>query len=86
MDDACSGRPPAAEREGPRRRSAASTVRATASRGARWARLTCWRTARQYTLDRKQFGRPLAANQLIQKLADMQTEITLGPGLLRLGG
>ena len=39
----------------------------------------CWHTARQYTLDRKQFGRPLAANQLIQlKLADMQTEITLG--------
>ena len=39
----------------------------------------CWHRARQYTLDRKQFGRPLAANQLIQKkLADMQTEITLG--------
>ena len=39
----------------------------------------CWHTARQYTLDRKQFGRPLAANQLVQKkLADMQTEITLG--------
>jgi glutaryl-CoA dehydrogenase len=39
----------------------------------------CWHAARQYTLDRKQFGRPLAANQLIQKkLADMQTEITLG--------
>lgn len=39
----------------------------------------CWHTARQYTLDRKQFGRPLAANQLIQKkLADMQTEISLG--------
>jgi glutaryl-CoA dehydrogenase len=38
----------------------------------------CWHTARQYTLDRKQFGRPLAANQLVQKkLADMQTEITL---------
>ena len=37
----------------------------------------CWHTARQYTLDRKQFGRPLAANQLIQKkLADMQTEIS----------
>ena len=47
----------------------------------------CWRAARQYTLDRKQFGRPLAANQLIQKkLADMQTEITLGlQGVLRLG-
>lgn len=39
----------------------------------------CWQAARQYTLDRKQFGRPLAATQLIQKkLADMQTEITLG--------
>jgi glutaryl-CoA dehydrogenase len=39
----------------------------------------CWHAARRYTLDRKQFGRPLAANQLIQlKLADMQTEITLG--------
>jgi glutaryl-CoA dehydrogenase len=47
----------------------------------------CWHAARQYTLDRKQFGRPLAANQLIQKkLADMQTEITLGlHGALRLG-
>lgn len=39
----------------------------------------CWHAARQYTLDREQFGRPLAANQLIQvKLVDMQTEITLG--------
>jgi glutaryl-CoA dehydrogenase len=39
----------------------------------------CWHAARQYVLDRTQFGRPLAANQLIQKkLADMQTEITLG--------
>jgi len=39
----------------------------------------CWHAARNYTLERKQFGRPLAANQLIQKkLADMQTEITLG--------
>ena len=47
----------------------------------------CWHAARQYTLDRKQFGRPLAANQLIQKkLADMQTEIALGlVGVLRLG-
>jgi glutaryl-CoA dehydrogenase len=47
----------------------------------------CWHRARQYVLDRKQFGRPLAANQLIQKkLADMQTEITLGlAGVLRLG-
>ncbi|MBT4163071.1 MAG: acyl-CoA dehydrogenase [Gammaproteobacteria bacterium] len=47
----------------------------------------CWHAARDYTLERKQFGRPLAANQLIQKkLADMQTEITLGlQGALRLG-
>ncbi len=47
----------------------------------------CWYAARQYTMDRKQFGRPLAANQLIQKkLADMQTEITLAlQGCLRLG-
>jgi glutaryl-CoA dehydrogenase len=47
----------------------------------------CWHAARQYTIDRKQFGRPLAANQLIQKkLADMQTEITLGLQLaLRIG-
>ena len=47
----------------------------------------CWHAARQYTLDRRQFGKPLAANQLIQKkLADMQTEITLGLQLsLRLG-
>ncbi len=47
----------------------------------------CWHRARQYTLDRNQFGRPLAANQLIQKkLADMQTEITLGlQGCLQLG-
>ena len=47
----------------------------------------CWHRARQYVLDRRQFGRPLAANQLIQKkLADMQTEITLGlQGCLRLG-
>ncbi|MCZ6868985.1 MAG: acyl-CoA dehydrogenase [Gammaproteobacteria bacterium] len=47
----------------------------------------CWHAARQYTMDRKQFGRPLAANQLIQKkLADMQTEITLGlQGCLRMG-
>ena len=46
-----------------------------------------WHAARQYTMDRKQFGRPLAANQLIQKkLADMQTEITLAlQGCLRLG-
>ena len=47
----------------------------------------CWHAARQYTLDRKQFGRPLAANQLIQlKLANMQTEITLAlQAVLRLG-
>ena len=47
----------------------------------------CWHAARQYTLDREQFGRPLAANQLVQlKLADMQTEITLGlQGCIRAG-
>jgi glutaryl-CoA dehydrogenase len=47
----------------------------------------CWHAARQYTLDRKQFNRPLAANQLVQlKLADMQTEITLGlQAALRVG-
>jgi alkylation response protein AidB-like acyl-CoA dehydrogenase len=47
----------------------------------------CWQAARDYTMGRKQFGRPLAANQLIQKkLADMQTEITLGlHAVLRLG-
>ena len=47
----------------------------------------CWHAARTYTLERTQFGRPLAANQLIQKkLADMQTEITLGlQGCIRLG-
>src|SRR5271163_3661024 len=55
--------------------------------GALGAAEFCWHTARQYTLDRHQFGRPLAANQLIQKkLADMQTEITIGlQGCLRLG-
>jgi glutaryl-CoA dehydrogenase len=55
--------------------------------GALGAAEFCWHAARQYTLDRKQFGRPLAANQLIQKkLADMQTEITLGlTACLRLG-
>lgn len=47
--------------------------------GAMGAAEYCWHTAHRYTLDRKQFGRPLAANQLIQKkLADMQTEIALG--------
>jgi glutaryl-CoA dehydrogenase len=55
--------------------------------GAMGAAEDCWFRARQYTLDRQQFGRPLAANQLIQKkLADMQTEIALGlQGSLRLG-
>ena len=55
--------------------------------GALGAAEFCWHTSRQYTLDRKQFGRPLAANQLIQKkLADMQTEITLGlQSCLRVG-
>jgi glutaryl-CoA dehydrogenase len=55
--------------------------------GALGAAEACWHAARQYVLDRKQFGRPLAANQLIQrKLADMQTEIALGlQGCLRLG-
>ena len=55
--------------------------------GALGAAEDCWHGARQYTLDRQQFGRPLAANQLIQKkLADMQTEIALGlQGCLRLG-
>lgn len=53
--------------------------------GALGAAETCWKTALQYTLDRKQFGRPLAANQLIQKkLAIMQTDIALGlQGCLR---
>jgi glutaryl-CoA dehydrogenase len=55
--------------------------------GALGAAEDCWHRARQYVLDRKQFGRPLAANQLIQKkLADMQTEITLGlQACLRFG-
>jgi glutaryl-CoA dehydrogenase len=55
--------------------------------GALGAAEDCWFRAREYTLARKQFGRPLAANQLIQKkLVDMQTEITLGlQGCLRLG-
>lgn len=55
--------------------------------GAMGAAEFCWHAARQYTLDRKQFGRPLAATQLVQKkLADMQTEITLAlQGCLRLG-
>ena len=55
--------------------------------GALGAAEFCWHTARTYTLERKQFGRPLAANQLIQKkLADMQTDIALSlQGCLRLG-
>lgn len=55
--------------------------------GVMGAAESCWHTARNYVLERKQFGRPLAANQIIQvKLADMQTEITLGlQGCLRLG-
>jgi glutaryl-CoA dehydrogenase len=55
--------------------------------GALGAAEFCWHAARRYVLDRTQFGRPLAANQLIQKkLADMQTDITLGlQGCLRLG-
>ena len=55
--------------------------------GAMGAAEFCWHAARDYTLERKQFGRPLAANQLIQKkLADMQTEIALGlQGALRMG-
>jgi glutaryl-CoA dehydrogenase len=55
--------------------------------GALGAAEFCWHAARQYTMDRTQFGRPLAANQLVQKkLADMMAEITLGlQGCLRLG-
>jgi glutaryl-CoA dehydrogenase len=55
--------------------------------GALGAAEFCWHAARQYTLDRQQFGRPLAQNQLIQKkLADMQTEITIGlQSVLRVG-
>lgn len=55
--------------------------------GALGAAEFCWHAARQYTLDRKQFGRPLAANQLVQrKLADMQVEIALGlQACLRVG-
>jgi glutaryl-CoA dehydrogenase len=55
--------------------------------GALGAAEACWHAARDYTMERKQFGRPLAATQLIQlKLADMQTEISLGlQGCLRAG-
>jgi len=56
-----------------------SSARLGISWGALGAAETCWHTARQYVLDRNQFNRPLAANQLIQmKLAHMQTEISLG--------
>jgi glutaryl-CoA dehydrogenase len=67
--------------------SCLNVARAGIAWGAIGAAEFCWHRARQYVLDRKQFGRPLAANQLIQKkLADMQTEITLGlHGALRLG-
>lgn len=55
--------------------------------GALGAAEFCWHTAREYTLERKQFGRPLAANQLVQmKMADMQTQITLAlQGVFRVG-
>lgn len=59
--------------------SCLNSARLGISWGALGAAETCWHTALQYTLDRKQFGRPLAANQLIQKkLAQMQTDIALG--------
>jgi glutaryl-CoA dehydrogenase len=63
-----------------------SHARHSVAWGAMGAAEFCWQAARDYTLSRKQFGRPLAANQLIQKkLADMQTEIALGlQGCLRL--
>jgi glutaryl-CoA dehydrogenase len=64
-----------------------SNARYGISWGVMGAAEACWHAARQYTLDRSQFGRPLAANQLIQKkLADMQTEISLGlQGSLQAG-
>jgi glutaryl-CoA dehydrogenase len=64
-----------------------NTARYGIAWGAMGAAEFCWHAARQYVLDRKQFGRALAANQLVQKkLADMQTEITLGlHAALRLG-
>ena len=56
-----------------------NVARAGIAWGAIGAAEFCWHRARDYVLTRKQFGRPLAANQLVQKkLADMQTEITLG--------
>ena len=62
-----------------------SSARLGISWGALGAATSCWHTARNYALERKQFNRPLAANQLIQKkLADMQTDISLGmQGCLR---
>ena len=74
------GRAPAAERRGLK---GPFTCLNSARYGIAWGALgaaeDCWHRARQYVLDRKQFGRPLAANQLMQKkLADMQTEIALG--------
>jgi glutaryl-CoA dehydrogenase len=67
--------------------SCLNVARAGIAWGAMGAAEFCWHRARQYVLERKQFGRPLAANQLVQKkLADMQTEITLGlHAALRLG-
>jgi glutaryl-CoA dehydrogenase len=64
-----------------------NVARAGIAWGAIGAAEFCWHRARQYALDRKQFGRPLAANQLIQKkLADMQTEIAIGlQACLRVG-
>jgi glutaryl-CoA dehydrogenase len=67
--------------------SCLTSARYGVSWGALGAAEFCWHAARNYTVERKQFGRPLAANQLIQKkLVDMQTEITLGlHAALRLG-
>jgi glutaryl-CoA dehydrogenase len=67
--------------------SALNSARYGIAWGALGAAEFCWHAARNYTVDRRQFGRPLAANQLIQKkLVDMQTEITLGlHACLRLG-
>ena len=67
--------------------SALNSARYGIAWGALGAAEFCWHAARNYTLDRRQFGRPLAANQLIQKkLVDMQSEITLGlHACLRLG-
>lgn len=67
--------------------SCLNKARYAISWGAMGAAEFCWHAARRYTLDRKQFGRPLAANQLIQlKLANMQTEITLAlQASLRVG-